>query len=745
MKPPVDSIGIHSSAPGPHEAVAQLMRLLAVLRRRWLLWVATTGLCIAVAGLALRFVPERYQASASLVLHQGGPEVLDKVQGVGQDGTASEADYDAYYQTQRAIMASRAVAERALDRMGLLGDPDALRDADGPLMAAPPEADPVERLQRLISIHEVRGSRVVEITAEHPDPDKARDLANALAEAYLEHVRSTRRSLGRVAEDNLAQERSAAQQRLRDAEQALAGFKEDNSVTSISLADRQNVITQDVLSLSSRAKSAEAESIHLGSLLAEAQGHFDRGDLLASMLVLAEGDAAIERLRVEHVNARAAFRAADLEFGPKHASHKEAQQRLAAAERDLKREATARLASLRSRAAAARATEQRLRGSLSREHERALALGSLETRHHELTRDASTAEDEFLLIARRDTEVALTNRVESEGIELLDHATTPATASFPHHGVALALGAVVGLSLGLLLAFIVDARDHRLRDVNDLERALSLDPLPVLGQLPALRTDPLLKRAGDERAQLRLRDLHVHRFPNSLMAERCRGIRTSLAFMHESLRNSCIMVTSPGASEGKSSVALSLALSLCQADKKVALVDADMRRPRLHTAFESLQHARSEGLSGLLSGEATLDEVIVSDLPDAPASLDLIPCGPAPHRPAELLDSAAFTRVLEELRQRYDVVLIDTPPVLPVADPLIVARAIDGVVAVSRVGRTTRGQLQRTISQLRRAGARIFGVVLNEVDERGDAYGYGESSRAYITDAPARGRGADAA
>lgn len=718
MKAPTDSVG-------PHEAVTQLLRVLDVLRRRWLVWGTTTLALMIGAGLVLRFIPERFEASASLVLHQGGPEVLDKVQGLGEEKRNSEAAYDAYYQTQRAIMGSRAVAERALDRLGLLDDPRALRDADGPLFAAPPEADGVERLGRLISIEEVRGSRVVEITATHPDPQTARDLANSMAQAYLEHVRTSRRSVGQRAEDNLATERRAAAERLGAAEQALQQFKEGNRVTSTSLADRQNVITQDVLSLSAKAKQAEAEAIRRASVLSEARAHFDAGDVVAAMMVLAPGEPSFERLQAELVEARAAFRAADLEFGPKHAVHREAKERLRVAERDLRKQAQARLASLDSRVSASRGTQRGLERSLDRERARALALGGLERRHHELRRDAKTAEEEYLLIARRDTEVALTNRVESEGIELLDHATTPAIAAFPHRGVALAVGALAGFGLGLLLAFIIDARDHRLRDVADLERALSADPLPVLGQLPTLRSDPLLRRSADSRAQLRLRDLHVHRFPGSLMAERCRGIRTSLAFVHESLQHCCIMVTSPGASEGKSSVALSLAISLCQADKKVALIDADMRRPRLHGAFESLTEHPGGGLSALLRGQARLDEVIVTDLPDAPASLDLIPCGAVSDRPAELLDSAAFTRALAQLREQYDVVLIDTPPVLPVADPLIVARAVDGVLMVSRVRRTTAGAVQRTVSQLRRADARLLGIVLNEVDERGGSYAYG--------------------
>ncbi len=729
MQPSPDALG-HASAGDPASAVGQLLHLMGVLRRRWLVWAATTALCVLAAGLVLRALPPRYQAGATLVLHQGGPQVLDKVRGVVEDGPAEGKGYDAYYQTQRAIMGSRTVAERALERLGLLGDPDALREADGPLHSAPPTADAVERLQRLVSIREVRGSRVVEIVAEHPDPQRASDLANAMADAYLDHVHGSRRSLGKQAEDDLAKERRAAQARLDQAEQALHAFKGEHGITSISLSDRQNVITQDVLTLSTRAKEAEAEHIHLGSVLKEAEQHKEAGDTLAALLLLAPGEASIERLRAEHVEARAAFRTADIELGPKHAEHRAAAQRLREAERDVERELVARLASLRSRVAAARRTEQRLGGALGREHERALALGTLEQRHHALVRDAKTAEEEFLLIARRDTEVSLTNRVETESIEPLDRATVPATPSFPHRGVALGLGAALGLGLGFVLALVVDARDQRIRDVPDVERALHEHPLPVLGQLPALRGDPALRR-GDAREQQRARDLYVHRFPGSLTAERCRGIRTSLAFVQGSASRRALMVTSPGAAEGKSSVATSLALSLCQADKRVVIVDADLRRPRLHEAFgPSEALAASPGLSALLRGEASLDEVIVSAPSGAPSNLDVIPCGEPPERPAELLESPALARMIEDLRARYDVVLIDTPPVLPVADPLLVARVVDGVVLVPRVGRTTRGQLVRTVSLLRRADARVMGIVLNEVDERRDD-GYGSAGYGY--------------
>ncbi|MEX1361606.1 MAG: polysaccharide biosynthesis tyrosine autokinase, partial [Nannocystaceae bacterium] len=489
---------------------------------------------------------------------------------------------------------------------------------------------------------------------------------------------------------------------------------------------------QDVLTLSVRAKEAEAEHIGHESMLAQARQHREAGDLLAALLVLADGEATLERLRAEHLEAKAAFRAADIEYGPKHAEHREARQRLTEAERDLRREVDARLASLGSKVAAARRTQQRLGGSLTREQDRALALGSLEHRHAELAREARTAEEEYLLVARRDTEVALTNRVEVDGVALLDRATVPNVASFPHRGVGLGIGAGFGLALGLLLALVVDARDQRIRSVPELERLLGDDAPPVLGQLPALRGDPALARGTAEERQ-RARDLYVQRFPASPMAERCRGVRTSLAFVRGSSGAGCLMISSPGPGEGKSSVALSLALSLCQSDKRVVLVDADMRRPRLHTTFGPGVTDPELGLSTLLRGEATLDEVILSAPPGAHERLDVIPCGALPEHPAELLETPALARLLEQLRARYDVVIFDSPPVLPVADPLILARAMDGVVLVPRAGRTTQGQLHRTLELLRRTGTRVLGLVLNEVDERhGD--GYGASGYGYTSD-----------
>ena len=269
----------------------------------------------------------------------------------------------------------------------------------------------------------------------------------------------------------------------------------------------------------------------------------------------------------------------------------------------------------------------------------------------------------------------------------------------------------------------LQSQRNLVRGLLDLERALAGFGLPVLGQLPLLPADARLG-VGNVRAQRRQRDLYAHLFPQSLMAERCRGVRTALTFAQGREPVGSIMITSPSSSEGKSSIAINLALSFCQANKKVVLIDADMRRPRIHHVFAAPVENEELGLASVLSERASLDDALLPPPEDAPESLTILPCGQIPDNPAELLEGPGFRRMLGELRERFDLVIVDSPPVLPVTDPLILAGQADAVVLVTRCDSTTRGELQRALSQLSQADANIMGVILNEVDTRQERYDY---------------------
>ena len=735
---------MHTAAPNtPHGAgpadedgqvdvLAQLSRLLMILRRRWLIIAVTTVVCIAGSIGVLRMLEPRWQSSASIVLHMSGPQVLDKVEGVGEDAQARLLGYKEYYQTQRRIMSSRTVAAAALEELGLAADPQFLGvdhiEDPAEREAEADKVDPVERLREMITVAEVPGSRVVLVTAEYPDPIVARNIANAVVDAYTGHIRDGRARVGREAKEDIGKERGKALGSVREAERKLEDFKTENKVTSIALGDRQNEITESILTLTKQHKEAQSDHDRLRRQYAQAKRLGEKDQLAAAYLLPEDKLSVFEQMRKEQLEAETAFREVDIEYGPKHEEHRKAKNKLDLVTGKIEREAKSLLSSLEAQVEAAAEHEGFLASSLARERKRALTLSGLEREYNELEREASVASEEYLLVARRDTEIGLTNRVENEGIEILDRATVSAEAVFPPKELIVALGGLLGMGLGCVLALSIDFRDSRLRGLLDLERALSPFGVPVLGQLPLLPPDSRLG-VGNARAQRKQRDLYAHKFPQSLMAERCRGIRTSIAFVQGGDPASTIMITSPSSSEGKSSTAMNLALSFCQAGKSVLVIDADMRRPRLHQVFET--DPKRIGISALLAGTAEIDAAVIKQPDGAPENLSIMVCGDIPEDPAEKLESAALRQLLRDLKERFDIVILDSPPILPVADPLILARQVDGVIMVGRCEQTRRGELQRAMSSLMQSDANMLGVVLNEVDARQERYDYGGGSGYY--------------
>jgi capsular exopolysaccharide synthesis family protein len=712
----------------------QVMRFVGVLRRRWLVVAVTVVLAIAGAFAAISLLRPRWRANATVVLHLAGPQVLDKVKGVSDDNEGRLFAYKEYYQTQREIIGSRVVAERALGVLGLAQDPVFLGvdsiGSDTERQAKAQAIDPVDRLRELVFVEEVRGSRLLRISADYPDPQIAADIANAIADAYLEHVTQTRTRAGVTAKGNMGSERDKALLALQAAEKKLADFKQDHGISSISLADRQNVITEAIIVTNANLKHAEADRFAAQSAHDEAQRLHKQGSLASASLLPQSERAVFEDMRSEQLLAEREVEQLAVKYGDKMPDLQQARRRLELINKRIGREERELLESLKARANAALSTEHKLAASLGAEKARALELTGLEREYRELERETTTAAETYALVSRRDTEIDMTNRVVTQDIEILDRATRPREPVFPPKSLLVAVALMGGLTLGALLALGVDVRDHRIRGLLDLERAIAGFGLPVLGQLPLLPADARLG-VGNLRAQRRHRDLHTLLYPQSLMAERCRAIRTSLSFVQGENPCRTLVVTSPNSNEGKSSTAINLAMSFSQAKKRVILVDADMRRPRLHQVFPAPIGKETVGLANVLQGRCSLDDAILTRNEDLPDNLHLMLCGEIPQNPAELLDSPQARKLLAELGERYDLIILDSPPVLPVTDPLILARIAHGVVIVARCQATTRSELQRSLSLLRQGDNNLLGVVLNEVDARREEAGYGVGYYAY--------------
>jgi len=723
-----------SDDDGATDALDAMLRLLGILGRRWLIIAVTTGLAVAAGVLAISLLRPYWRATATLVVNPGGAQVLDKIRGVAEEESGDRFAYKQYFETQREIITSRKVAESALAKLGLADDPtflgtDNIRD---PKQREQAEAaiDPVAQLQTMLTIEEVRGSRVMAVSAEYPDPEIARDIANEVARAYLAHITRRRSDTGSKAATDLDTELVSASAELQAAEQALEQFKREHKITSISLEDRQNLVAQGISTLTASAKAAQAARIEIEATFRQARQLHEEGSLAGASLLSSGERIIFDRMLAERLEAEREFNQVDLRYGPKHPQWRKAKRRVDLIDERIISESKGMIRTLEARYKAARESERELEAALERERDAAIELGKLEPAFRQLEREVQNASDTYAKLRSRSDEIGVSNRVEIPPVEVLDLATAPNRPVRPRKTLLLAIAAFAGLGLGAVFAVVIDLRDHRIRSVADLERALSGFGLPTLGQLPLLPADPALG-VGNIRAQRRRRDLYTHLFPQSLMAERCRSIRTSLAFSLSTERPLVLLVTSPASAEGKSSTAMNLALSYCQAKKKVCLVDADMRRPRLHQVFAPPVGREDHGLATVLQGEHELDDALQGDLEGAPDNLSVLTCGRVPEHPAELLESPASRQVISGLRERFDVVIIDSPPALPVTDPLILSPRVDGVIMVARCRATTRTDIQRALTQLRQGDNNLLGVILNELDARDEGRRYSSEYYTY--------------
>lgn len=314
-------------------------------------------------------------------------------------------------------------------------------------------------------------------------------------------------------------------------------------------------------------------------------------------------------------------------------------------------------------------------------------------------------------ILTRLREAAVDSGLDSADISLVDLASIPISPSSTSPLRLAEMGLLFGLFAGITLALLLEKMDTRLRDAHEIQEMLQLPPLAVIPQGHwKLREADVAAPVGPEL----LRD------PRSAFSESFRALRTSMQLSSTSRQSKLITITSCQPAEGKSTVAVNMAAVLAQGGKRVALVDTDMRRP---SVYKRLGIEGGKGLSEVLTGHYSLDQATHTH--PTLTSLDVIPSGTVPPLPADLLASDAMTELVQQLRGRYDYVIFDTPPILSVTDPAIVAAQSDGIVLVIRQGFCTRGMLARTAATLRDLEVKVYGFVLNGVDASlPEYYGY---------------------
>ncbi len=329
-----------------------------------------------------------------------------------------------------------------------------------------------------------------------------------------------------------------------------------------------------------------------------------------------------------------------------------------------------------------------------------------------LKREMESDKSLYESFLRRTKETEVSKELETTNIRIIDLASVPGAPFTPNRKKDVQTGILLGLLFGVGLAFILEYMDSTVKTAEDIETYVKL---PFLGYVPSAKTEVKVSRDNKDI------DLGCSKFPSSRFAESYRSIRTSIIFSAPEDRPlKTILITSTSPREGKTTVSINLSTVFANANERIVLVEADMRRPRV--AHSLGLEANRPGLSSFLAGAASLDQVVT---PTSIPNFFVIPSGPKPPNPAELLTSGKTRVMLSELKAKYDRIIVDSPPVLTVADTAILANIVDGVIHVIMASFLNIDAILRGRQRLYEAKARIIGVILNNVNvKREDSYYY---------------------
>jgi succinoglycan biosynthesis transport protein ExoP len=688
-----------SKIPG---TARELRHYIHVLRKRWRVLAG-----IVIVGAVIAFVytirqPKIYESSCSLVIESSAPQVLEGVKDVIEMGASSRE----FIQTQYRIIRSQEIAQKVIDRLGLA---QTQPDAKGQL---PSRQIQVEQLIKQVKIVGVRESRIANINVRDKDPERAAKIANTFADTYIERNLDYKLDGARSASSWLGEQTVDLRKRLEDSELALYKFKRDHNLLDLGLDDRQGMTRQNLQTLNSKLADIKARRIEIESirkLIVAAKNDISEKESLPEI----RDNPVVTKLRENYLELLKLKADLESRYGEKHPRIDNIYQQIQSIRRDYNRELDDVLKAFDKRYQAILDTESSLAKWMNQEKALALNLAKLEVEYRPMARDAENNAKVFGQVTQRHKEIDLTGLLRANNVRVLDRANAPRIPVSPNLTVNLSVGFVVGLLVGLLIAFAVEAMDNT---VKTPEAAEELVGAPLLGVLPLLSENKqrLLEDAPE-------RDLTVHKDPTSVAAEACRSIRTNLMFLSAQKEIQLFVVTSPGPQDGKTTAAISLAITMAQAGARVLLVDTDMRKPRIHRSFGV---KGDKGVSTAIMGNTAIKDLVIhTEIPN----LDILPCGPTPPNPAELLHTERFRQILAQCREGYDKIILDAPPTAPVTDPAIIGSLTDGVLLVLRAGHTTREAATFARRHLTDAGARILGLVINQTDRKGGGYGYGYS------------------
>ncbi len=714
-----------------------------VWKRLWLILAVFVIVVVTTLIMSLRTKPV-YKATAQVLIERENPKVV-KVDQV----TNTEANWMDYYPTQYKVLESRSLAKQVVQELQLDKHPEFNPEPDtgfsifdvtaavaSMVRAVIPkgksEASPVtpEEAGDLVAsyisaylgrlrIEPIRNSRLVNIAVEAHDPALAARMANAHAQAYIKKDMEMKLSASQDAAGWLSGRQEDLKKTLQTSEEALQRFHEQEDIVALEslLAGGEtgkavdSVLAQKLADIHSNLTPVRTERIGLEAMHRELLD-LSKNPALLEVAPQVTQSTLIQGLKSTHAELTRQSLELREKYGEKHPRMIALQEEIKNIRAYIADETKKVVKSVEIQYRVAQAKEQNLLSMLEQTKKEVNELNRKAIRYGELKREVESNRQLFDMVLKRGKETALTSVLESTNILIVDKAEVPRAPVRPQTARNVMLAVLIGLVLGLGVAFFFEYLDNTIHGPNEVKRYLGV---PFLGPVGLAA----FQEGGTQQELVVLQDSRSH------FAESLRNVRTNVLFSFTEAEQNAVVITSPGPLEGKTLISSNLAMIMAQMGRRVLLVDADMRKPRVHKVFGT---ASEPGLSNLVLGKCSVEQAIRDTRVKL---LKVLPAGTVPPNPSEILSSRRMQDLLAQLKGQFEFVVFDTPPILSATDATMLGGLADGVILVVKASETTRDSAQRALEHLSDVRARVLGAVLNQVDFQKERYYYGYYYRYY--------------
>jgi capsular exopolysaccharide synthesis family protein len=709
--------------------------LRVILKRKWIIGTCTV-IVLTLAVLSSMKKEPYYRATVRLSIQRQSANVM-----VFPNMAFPFFDPD-YYQTQYTILRSRPLAERVIKKLNLQENPEFKPSPKGgfgfdlksSIAWLLKKLNPVNlfkgnsKTKRTIDSNNVRNNgirqglvnafisrlgvspmkdskMVVDLSFTGRYPHVISQIVNAVGEEYINMTMEAKIEAAQKLMKKLSEQLNHQKEKVEGTEIALQKYKEKENI--VSLEEKQNIVVQRLSQLNALVTSAKTDRIAIETRYKELKKLANQPEMIESLPSILS-NSMIQQLKTDYVTLQRKYSEVSKKYGSKHPKIIELRSQIGLMKKKIALEVKKNVNSLMTEYKVAQSKEATLVAALESQKKDALELNRKAIEYKILERDAESNRQMYDILVTKMKEADVSSDLKTTNIRIIDPAQIPGSPIGPQRGFNIIFAGFVGFALGVALAFFLEYIDTSMKTPEDIKRV----QVPYMGYIPTFRPDNRI-------------ELIVQEDPKSLIAEAYRTLRTGILFSGSKPSPQFIQVTSAGPKEGKTITTANVATVMAQSGSRVLIVDCDMRKPRIHEIFAV---PNTRGLSDLLvNGEDVFSFIKTTKIPN----LNLLTCGTIPANPSELLSSKRMQSLLTLCAEKYDRIIMDSPPVLAVTDSIVLSRLVEAIILIVGAGTSSRSGVGRAVELLKEVDARIVGAVLNNLNVEKERYYY---SRYYYYD-----------